>query len=322
MFASVPTPRRELIAAGVSSNRLNQHLRDGVTVAPFRGVHVNAAHAAGLLARARAALATQSARAVVAMQTAAVLLGPRWLPASWLDDPVVHVAVPPADAHRHREGLRLHRRLVGPDDVVVVHGLPSLSVERTLVELARNPELPDLLVVQITDGALRDGRTSKGALLACAGRFPGERYVARARRLIEASREGVASPPETAMRLTLRAGGIDVDVNIEIRDDDGLLLAAGDLGVRRLLLWGEYDGYGPHSERATFRNDRRGDRWLARRGWHVMRFVDLDLRQPERVCADWRQAIADAPARIAALEPRRSPEIAEAQQALGLAQPS
>jgi hypothetical protein len=48
-----------------------------------------------------------------------------------------------------------------------------------------------------------------------------------------------------------------------------------------------------------------------------MRFVDTDLRQPACVCAEWRAAIADAPRRIAALPPGRSPEADEARRALG-----
>lgn len=103
-------------------------------------------------------------------------------------------------------------------------------------------------------------------------------------------------------------------VGIEICDDDGVVLARGDLGSRRLLIWSEYDGYDVHTQRATFRGDRVGDRWLQRRGWHVMRFVDTDVRQRRRLVADWRQAIADAPRRIYALPPGLSPEADAARQ--------
>ena len=174
-------------------------------------------------------------------------------------------------------------------------------------------------MVQIIDGALCDRRTTKEDLQSCVARFPGERYVARARGIIERSRPRVRSPQETTVRLILEDAGIQLDVPLEIRDDDGLLLAEGDFGIRRLLLWGEYDGREPHSQETVFRSDRRGDRWLTRRGWQPMRFVDTDVRAPERLVAEWRRAIADAPARIAALDPRRSPEIVDAQRLLGLA---
>jgi hypothetical protein len=120
------------------------------------------------------------------------------------------------------------------------------------------------------------------------------------------------------MRLMLEDGGIaDLDVDIRIHNERGDLLVRGDLGIRRLLIWGEYDGFDPHTERETFRGDRSKPRWLQRRGWYVMRFTDVDLRRPAATCQEWLAAIADAPARIQALDPRKSPEAAAARQALG-----
>jgi len=315
----VPTPRQELIAVTGTDNDVDRALRSGRSVALLRGVHVDATHAIGLRARLRSALAALGLNAVVAMQSAAVLHRFRWLPVAWsADDALMHVAIHPEESRRHRSGLRLYWRTVDAIDRVLVDGIACMSATRTLVELARDPALPPLLVVQILDGALRDKRTTKQELLACVARFPGERGIARARSLIARSREGVDSPPETTMRLTLEDGGItDLDVNIEIREDDGYLLARGELGIKRLLIWGEYDGFEPHTERETFRADRPRRRWLDRRGWHVMPFVDRDLARPQALRQEWRAAIADAPARIRALDPSRSPEIAAAWKALG-----
>jgi hypothetical protein len=76
------------------------------------------------------------------------------------------------------------------------------------------------------------------------------------------------------------------------------------------------------------RNIRRAREWvglsrdgvdsppLSRRGWHVIRIVDTDLADPRGFILDWKQAVADAPARIAALDPGRSPEVAAARRAL------
>ena len=315
----LPTSRRDLIADSSSAHATDGALRSGRTVAPYHGIHVDAAHAAGLLARICAALATQAADAVVGMQTAAAMHALRWLPPAWSDPASqIQVVVTQGDAHRHRKGLRLHRRLLRPEDVTMVQGVACLSVTRTLIELARDPAIAPRLIVQIIDGALQERRTSIEELQAALAAFPGERYIARARRIVERCRAGVRSPQETTVRLVLADADIELDVPIVIRDEDGDPLAEGDFGISRLLLWGEYDGFDPHSQRNVFRSDRRGDRWLTRRGWQPMRFVDTDLRTPERLVAEWRQAIADAPARIAALDPRRSPEVAAAHRAMGL----
>ena len=61
---------------------------------------------------------------------------------------------------------------------------------------------------------------------------------------------------------------------------DGELLAEGDLGIKMLLIWGEYDGYDVHSQRRVFRGDRVRDRWVDRRGWKVMRFTDEAFVSP------------------------------------------
>ena len=315
----IPTPRRELLVAGATKAALDNSLRSGRSVAPFRGVHLTAGAATGFTVRVRAAAATQAPTARVGMQSAAALHKLRWLPDAWTaPDAVIHFAVEPTETRDSRPDIRLHRRELLPADCVLVDGIACLPVDRTLVELARDVKLPAVLVVQIIDGALRDGRTTKAELQACLARFPGLRGIARARHLVQRSREGVDSPPETSIRLMLEDGGVTgLDVNIKIHDEDGFLRARGDLGIKRLLIWGEYDGFVPHTERGTFRSDRSGDRWLKRRGWHVMRFTDEDLRRPAATCREWLAEIADAPARIRALDARRSPEVAAARKALG-----
>jgi hypothetical protein len=316
-----PVRRTDLIAAGRDGVTVDNDLRRRRTVAPFRGVHLPAEVAANAVARFRAATLVGSGL-LLSHWTAAVLLGVRWLPEPVRrSDAIVHVTAGRSYAGGHRAGLRVHWRAVPPDEVVIVHGIACTSATRTLIELIRDPSMTSrLLAVQLLDGALRDGLTTHAALLACLDRMPGQRGVARARDLVHRSRCGVDSPQETWMRLTLEDGavGFAVDVDLRIDDADGLTLARGDLGSKQLLLWGEYDGFEWHTGREAFRADRVGDRWLQRRGWHVMRFVDEDLRHPARTCREWRQAAADAPARIAALDPTRSREIARAWLLLGL----
>jgi very-short-patch-repair endonuclease len=145
----------------------------------------------------------------------------------------------------------------------------------------------------------------------------GQRGVRSARDRIEEARSGVDSPQETELRLVLLDGGVTgLRPDVRIHDKTGHVIARGDLCDPDLMLWGEYDGYDVHSARATFRGDRAGDRWLERRGWHVMRFTDVDLRRPQAVAREWKCAQRNAPMRIAAMSPDRSPELAAAQREL------
>lgn len=315
----VPTPRNALITSGASRGRVDQDLRQRRSLALFRGIHVDARMADDFLTRCRAALATQDDDALLCHRTAAVALGFRWLPAHWSEpSSVVDIAVPPAPTTGARSGLRLWERAVAADERVIAHGMPCMSAPRTLVELARVPALSPLLVVQIIDGAFRDGFAEPSELVACLARLPRHSYVARARRLIGRACPGVDSPQETRLRLTLEDGGVRglrTDLRIE---EDGRLLARGELGDPRLLLWGEYDGYEVHSELETFSGDRPRQRWLEARGWQVLRYVHRDFATPTAMCHDWLRAAGHAPARIAVLPARTSPEVAVARRLLGI----
>jgi hypothetical protein len=318
---NLPTPRRELVDAGRTDVEINRALRSRVVVAPFRGVVVAAGHDTGFLVRCRAALATQAGDAVLSHRTAAVLQGIPWLPTAWsADAATVEVSVSRADRHRRRRGLRLIHAKVQPDEVDLVNGLRVTTVARTLVDLARDHFVPlsRLQVVQLVDGARRADLCDALALDAALARAARLRNVARARHWLSLARDGVDSPKETESRLVLLDRGVPYLDAVEVRDADGLLLAKGDFGDRTMLLWGEYDGYDTHSRRPVFRSDRQGDRWLFGRGWNVFRVVDTDLQRPDRFAREWLRARAEAPARIAALDPRRSPEIAFARRALGL----
>ena len=47
------------------------------------------------------------------------------------------------------------------------------------------------------------------------------------------------------------------------------ILAQGDLGYWRWMIWIEYDGEEYHALRRFDGRDQRKDRWLSRRGWEV-----------------------------------------------------
>jgi hypothetical protein len=317
----LPTSRRDLVSSGLLTHpELTARLRDGSATAPFRGVVVATPSAGSLGARLRAAVVSQGEDAMLCGPSAAVHLGVPWLPEQWsAPEAIVHVAVAREATRRHRPGLRIHHMRLTDNDVVTVDGIRTVAVARTLADLARDPRQPRCRVVQLLDGALRLGIVTPVELSDAAGRLVAMRGVRRTRELFALARCGVDSPKETELRLALIDGGVPtVDTDIRIHDDDGELLARGDLGERRYLLWGEYDGYETHVERSVFASDRARDRWLERRGWHVMRFSQADLFRPQRLAAEWLSARANAAARIVAMPNCRSPEVAAARRALGL----
>ncbi|HEX3906816.1 MAG TPA: hypothetical protein VHW92_02665 [Mycobacteriales bacterium] len=321
MLPVLPTSRTLLVVSGqLSHQEITARLRDGAAVALFRGVVVDASAAAAQSARFRAAVASQGPEAVLCPPSSAVQLGIPWLPPTWsAPDATVHVAVPREVTRRHRRGLRIHHAALAPEDVVTVNGIRTVGVGRTLADLARDPRQPRLQVVQLIDGALRRGLVTPDLLQDALTRLIGMRLVSRSRELFDLSRCGVDSPKETELRLALWDGGVTgLVTDIHLRDYDGTVLARGDLADPRRLLWGEYDGFDTHTERSVFGSDRAGDRWLERRGWHVMRFSQADLARPQRLAREWLTAWANAPARIAAMASSRSPEVDAARRALGL----
>ena len=287
----------------------------------FRGVHVDARLAGDFRTRCHAAVLTQSPETPLSHRTAAAALGLPWHPAHWsTPDADIDLAVLPPRTRRTRRGLRLWERVIPPEELVVVDGLLCTSPARTLAELARERKMPALLVVQLLDGAFRFGHTTPEEIAATLQRLRGHAHVARARSLVERARLGVDSPQETKLRLTLEDGGVTgLETNIQIVEHDRLL-ARGELGDPRLLLWGEYDGFDVHAQQAVFDADRPRHRWLEARGWEVPRFANKDF-DTGAIARDWLRAAARAPARIAAMPASRSPEVARARRLLGIDPP-
>jgi hypothetical protein len=312
--------RSRLLSQGHDRTSIDRLVRRGDVRVAFRGVYSPRSDDT-LRTRWQAALATQPAGSALSHRTSAVAHDLPWAPDAWREAGRVDLTVPFTQRRRERDGIRLRRSALAPESIDAVDGLPVTSVARTLIDLIRARDVGRLLGLQLLDGALRFRRCTKADLDAELQRLAGSPGTARARTLCALARYGVDSPQETRLRLTLLDGGIrdaDIDVNLEIRDDQGVVLARGDIGSRQRLMWGEYDGYAVHVEATAFGRDRIGDRWLHDRGWTTLRFSSADWASPDRIVRDWRRRWADAPARIAALDPRRSPEVAWARRQLDL----
>ena len=308
--------RETLRAAGWSDADINSSLRDGSHVAVVRGVLLPITEADTLYQRCGAILSTQRKDAAVSHRHASLLHGWPWVPTPW-HDPTTRVSVTVARDDLTRSSRRgIDRRIADlpEDDVTMVAGLRVTSQARTAVDIARTE--PQLLAVQLIDWLLTNTTTTHDDLRAVTDRMVRVPGVCKARAAIDLARVGVDSPAETTARLQAVSASLphpDTCLRIE---EDGVLLARGDLGYWRWLIWIEYDGWEWHSSRGVFGSDRVRDRWVSRRGWEPMRITDRDIRSPRNWLGQLAGAIADAPARIAAMDASRSPEVAAAKALL------
>ncbi|MFZ1599259.1 MAG: hypothetical protein WBD79_27370, partial [Anaerolineae bacterium] len=90
----------------------------------------------------------------------------------------IHLTVSRTASRRH-PGLRLHTNRLEPGDVTTYAGLPVTTVARAIRDLAASG-LPEELIWQAAQDALRRGLTTQEQLRAMAGRRSGRAY-----RLIE-----------------------------------------------------------------------------------------------------------------------------------------
>lgn len=174
----------------------------------------------------------------------------------------LHLTVQRNWSHARLTGVTVHRRDLATDE----HDGLRTTLLRTALDCAREFAMRDAVVV--LDAALRTG-LSPGELRAAAHRAAGP--GAAALRLAVRAADGRAeSPIETCLRLLAVALG-EVQLQVPIP------------GVGRvdLLLDGwlvlEADGYEYHSNRVSYRTDRRRANALTELGYTLLRFGYEDI---------------------------------------------
>lgn len=182
------------------------------------------------------------------------------------------VLVPRAWSHARLEGVDVLRVDLRPGDV---DGLAT-SRERTALDCARRLPLRDAVVV--IDSAVRAGVDAKVLHHRAAGmRGPG---AAAARRAVALLDERCESLLETCVRLVL------VDLGVPFRSQV-LLHGVGRvdfLVAGRLVV--EADGFAHHSDRESYRADRRRLNALSAQGYVLLRFTYEDVvHSADRVAA-------------------------------------
>lgn len=257
---------RQLRKAGVTWYALWRAMQAGEVTRLRRGAYA----VSGLDSPVVSAIALGG---VLACTSAAVALG---LPV--LVTGGVHVLVPRGWSHATRPGTQVHRRDLPDYDRSGI----TTSLLRTVLDCAR--ELPLREAVVICDAALRSGLDySDLRAAALSARGPGSGAVRRVAALADGRAE---SAIESCLRLLARTvGRVDCQVwisgvgRVDMLIDGWLVLEA--------------DGFEFHSDRRSYREDRRRQNALAAAGYTLLRFSYEDIvHDEERVLETVRAVLA------------------------------
>jgi Protein of unknown function (DUF559) len=255
------------VVSELGRDRVRAALAAGEVQSPWRGVLVDPSRAAEPL--------TLIAAARLAIGDAAVVTGPS---AAYLHN---LTAVPPTPVHlvlpyevrkQHRGGIVVHNGTALDDDCQERHGLPVLSLERVVADLACT--LPPWHALAVLDEAIALHEEQyrpafRRRLCERVQDRPDPRGTRIGRRLIDLATGEAESISESWLLWRVVDLGFPVpDVNPWIFGLDGVGLYRVDLGWCELRIAVEYNGYAAHAGREEYDASRVRD--LERRGWIVV----------------------------------------------------
>jgi hypothetical protein len=214
---------------------------------------------------------------VVGHATAASLWG---LPLPHRMEGQLHTVVEAGEQQPRRKGVVGHCMELPPEHVVTVEDVRITSPERTLLDLAPDLRLHEL--VAAGDAGLRVAQLNREALRALVKWAKGRRGVERLRKtepLLDARAE---SPPESHLRVWFTLGGLPhFAPNVEIWDGDEFV-ARVDLYSAEYRMAVEYEG-AHHRSREQYAADIRRRARLAALGIEVVQIEATMMCSPRGV---------------------------------------
>jgi hypothetical protein len=250
----------------------------------YRNVYLRRGVELSAQSRAVAAWLWSGKEAVVAGNSAAALLGAKWVDARAPAELITGRKRPPPLIITRNETL-----LAG--ETVAVNAIPVTSPSRTAFDLGRRPGL-QTAVVRIDALARATGVTALDVeVLIHIHR--GARGLKQLRRVLPLVDAGAESPPETRTRLLVIAAGLPrPHTQIEVLNDWGRVLARIDMGWPEVKVGIEYDGSQHWTDSRIRANDIDRAAELQRRGWILIRVsADLLRRRPDVVISRVREAL-------------------------------
>lgn len=271
-----------LMANGLSDNDIRTQLRTGALIRVRRGVYRlprELDHVAEHLHLVRATVPTAHPSSVLSHQSAACLHGIP-VPRTSLG----HITMTRrTGSHGNATAyMKTFSSPIDDDEVEVVDGIVVTTLARTVADLART--MPYGWGVVAFDAALRSGAT-RPDLMDSLERHSKLRGLPVARRALEFADPRSESPAESLSRVQFARYGIPPpDLQFEIRDAAGRLVARADFLWHEFNLVGEVDGKwkygqllkpGVSPEEAIMAEKEREDNirhlgyWLTRWGWKL-----------------------------------------------------
>lgn len=260
----------EALAAGAIPERVMRMLYEPI----YPGVYGPAGIELTADQRARAAWLWSRRRAVVAGNSAAALLGAKWVSPS-LDAELVH------DNRKTPDRLVVHADMLMPQEVLTVDGIAVTTPARTVFDIGRRTA-DRLRAVQRLDALVNATDLKFADVEAIAAGHRGARGLVRLRRILPLVDAGAESPQETRTRLALIDAGLPKpQTQIRVHGDCGDFVARIDMGYQELRVGIEYDG--PQHWTDPEQRARDIDRHSALRdlGWTIVRVSNDLLRYRE-----------------------------------------
>jgi Transcriptional regulator, AbiEi antitoxin/Protein of unknown function (DUF559)/AbiEi antitoxin C-terminal domain len=285
--------RAQLRRLGIGETGIRERIRTERLHRLHRGVFAVGHDALKPEARWLAAVLACGKGAVLSHASAAAHWGIRRSAAARID-----VTIPLRAGRRRRKGIRVHRSgRLSRDEVTFREGIPTTTVERTLLDLA------DALGTGALKRTIAEAEYLRlldmTALTAVVKANPGR----RGQRVLELAR---AEPEWTRSELEQRF--------LDFVDRHNLprpLVNATVEGYEVDFLWPadqlivELDGFAAHGTRSAFERDRRRDRHLARKGLRPVRVTARALAYDDDAIAADLDALTSR-SRASSKSPRRS----------------
>jgi hypothetical protein len=256
----------EALAAKAIPERAMRSLYEAV----YPGVYVPWGVELTASQRARAAWLWSRRRAVVTGQSAAALLGAKWV------DPLAPAEL--AYDNRHTpELIAVHTDTLLDGEVTEIGGVAVTNAARAAFDIGRRTSR--LLALQRLDALANVTDVKATDVEAVAANHRGARGVGRLRRVLPLVDGGAESPQETRTRLALIDAGFPAPrTQIPVVGPGGYLIARVDMGWEEWFVGVEYDG-AQHWMDAVQRTrdiDRLAE--LADCGWTIIRVSSDMLR--------------------------------------------